>query len=238
MNLGQAVYRLIAGRTPRRRDESTEAMVKRAISEAGGVSQLARSIGVARTTVQRWNKGSVPTQESTELLRAVLRRADLNYARAARLAARDQLIVRGRMKGRTGGRTIDLGKYLTPGTMGRAVEAYLKGASAYDLHVIVWNGIYDKHYRWMFQPPGGVAQGGPAAAQQAVQRAGDPGGMSGGGGASGGRSGDDDEDEDEDGFDLGADDDFGDFYDDSLIYEDYDIAANDGYEFSVGGATG
>jgi hypothetical protein len=233
MNLGQAVYRLIAGRTPRRRDESTEAMVKRAIAEAGGVSQLARSIGVARTTVQRWNKGSVPTQESTELLRAVLRRADLNQARAARLAARDTLIVKGKMKGRPGGRTIDLGKYLTPGTMGRAVEAYLKGASAYDLHVIVWNGIYDKHYRWMFQPPGGLAQAGPAAAQQAVQHAADPGGMSGGGGGGGGRSGDD---EDDDLFrynDYDEDD-----YDDSLIYEDYALDANDGYEFAVGGASG
>jgi hypothetical protein len=234
VNLGQAVYRLIAGRTPRRRDESTEAMVKRAIAEAGGVSQLARSIGVARTTVQRWNKGSVPTQESTELLRAVLRRADLNQARAARLAARDTLIVKGKMKGRPGGRTIDLGKYLTPGTMGRAVEAYLKGASAYDLHVIVWNGIYDKHYRWMFQPPGGLAQAGPAAAQQAVQHAADPGGMGGAGSGGGGFQARATGPEGEDLDDFDDDD----LYDDSLIYEDYDIGANDGYEFAVGGASG
>lgn len=234
MNLGQAVFRLIAGRTPRKRDESPEAMIKRAIAEAGGVSQLARSIGVARTTVQRWNRGSVPTQESQELLRAVLRRADLSAARAARLATRDQLIVKGKMKGRPGGRTIDLGKYLNPGTMGRAVEAYLRGASAYDLHVIVWSGINDKNYRWMFQPPGGVAQGGPQAVQEAVRDA-IPGGPVGdGGGGAGGAVAFDPgfTDWDEDGA-----------YDDDMIgdlaYEDfYDIADNDGYDFAVGGVSG
>lgn len=233
MNLGAAVFRLIAGRTPRRRDESTEAMVKRAIAEAGGVSQLARSIGVARTTVQRWNKGSVPTQESTELLRAVLRRADLSAARAARLAARDTLIVKGKMKGRPGGRTINLGKYLTPGTMGRAVEAYLRGASAYDLHVIVWNGIYDRHYRWMFQPPGGIAQRDPAAIREAVTDA-SPGG-GGGGGSAARASGP--EGEDLDVFDDGPDYDFG---DDLIgdIGDHYDIGDNDGYEFAVGGVSG
>jgi transcriptional regulator with XRE-family HTH domain len=228
VNLGQAVFRLIAGKTPRRADESASSMVKRAIAEAGGVSQLARSIGVARTTVQRWNRGSRPTQESVELLRSVLRHADLSERRAARLAASDSLIMRGKMKGRPGGRTIDLGKYLTAGTMGRAVDAYLRGASPHDLHVIVWAGITDRHYRWMFQPPGGLAQAGPEAVQRAVS------GASGGSGPSRGSGSDDDEDLD-DGFDDGDADYDGDLLD--LAYEGYDIGDNDGYEFSATGAS-
>lgn len=226
MNLGQAVWQMIAGRH-RKHDESPSTMVKRAIAEAGGVSQLAHAIGVARTTVQRWQKGAQPTEESTELLRSVLRRADMSDARARRIATRDQLTVSGLMRDgkTTRKRTIDLTPYLAGGTMGRAVEAYLRGASPYDLHVIVWAGITDRHYRWMFQPPGGIAQAGTGAVQDAL---GDATGAGGGGGGGGG---------DYEGAaygDYGDDDYDGDLLD--LVYEDYLVDANDGYEFSVGGA--
>ena len=224
MNLGQAVFRAIAGRQSKR-DESPKAMVNRAIAEAGGVSQLARALGVARTTVQRWNRGSTPTQESTELLRAVLRRADLSEARANRMSTSNHLIVSGRQgdgKGGTRKRTIDVGKYLNPGTMGRAVEAYLRGASPHDLHVIVWAGIHDKNYRWLFQPPGGIAQQGPQAVQRAVTEAmGGPDLPGGGGSPSGPSRGFDDFDDETDEYYDGED----------LMYEGdyYDIPENDGY---------
>lgn len=228
MNLGQAVYRKIAGSTPKRRDESWERMLKRAQDEAGGVSQLARAIGVARTTVQRWNKGARPTDESIELLRAVTRRADMSDARARRLATTDQLIITGTMKGRPGGRTINLTPHLAAGTMGRAVEAYLRGASAYDLHVIVWSGITDKHYRWMFQPPGGLAQQGPAAVQEHLRDAfPSGGGAMGGGGGPAWPYGEE-----------GGPDEFDDYPEDllDLAYELDVVDDNDSYEFNVSGA--
>lgn len=198
MNLGDTVYRLIAGRTHYRREEESSAdQVKRALKEAGGVSQLARSIGVARTTVQRWNKGSKPTLESQELIRSVLRRADLSQRREHRLRMADGLIVKGKQEGRN--RTINLGRYLRPGTMDKAVEAYLRGATARDLHVVVWGGITDQSYRWLFQPPGGVAQMSIADRERAASAAFGAGGSTGGGGGSaargGGGGGDDEEDE-------------------------------------------
>jgi len=246
MNLGQAVFRMIAGRHARHREESPQTMVRRALGEAGGVSQLARSIGVARTTVQRWNRGATPTLESQELLRAVLRRADLREARAARITTRNDLTVRGRQDGRE--RTVRLGRYLEPGTMGRAVEAYLRGATAADLHVIVWSGITDRAYRWMFQPPGGFAQMSPSERLRATHRAegrgggddtgggpfGAPGRSGGAGGAPGGDEGD------EDGFFEDEAEDLEEYFDDDLVGDfgdEYDVPELEpGYGFSVSGA--
>lgn len=246
MNLGEAVYRLIAGRTTRVRAEDPREMVERALAEAGGVSQLARALGVARTTVQRWNRGSTPTQESQELLRTVLRRANLTDRREDKLRLSDRLIIKGRQDGRN--RRINLSPYLAPGTMNRAVDAYLRGASPADLHVVVWSGITDRHYRWMLQPPGGLGQASSEARRAAMGKAmgggagGGSGGSSGhsggGGGPSSTRGGGDDEDEDgEDDYDGDEYDDYdGGEYLDDLYGEGLDVADNDGYEFSVGSA--
>lgn len=234
MNLGEAVYKLIAGHSVRQ-EENPRAMVQRGLREAGGVSQLARAIGVSRTTVQRWNKGSTPTQASTELLRAALRAADLSAARAARLSTTDRLTVKGRQDGRQ--RTVDLGRYLRPGTMGRAVEAFMRGASPAELHVVVFHGITDRNYQWMFQPPGGFAQMGPGARLRATHAAhsgasahgGTPGGA--GGLSSGGGQGGDDfdpSDSEEEWEEEEWDDDL---YD--LAYEGGEIDSNAGYEFGV-----
>lgn len=237
MNLGDAVFRKVSGHSPRRA-ETPKQMFERALSEAGGVSQLARSLGVARTTVQRWQKGATPTQESQELLRSVLRRADMSSRRAARLSIDDRLVIKGKQGGRA--RTVNLSPYLAPGTMGRAVEAYLNGARPRDLHVIVWSGITDQSYRWVFQPPGGVAQMTPADRVRAIHRASGGGEAAGGGGGSGGSGAstggarghsedleDDDEDDGDD--DLGGEED-GEWYDAEYDY-DYDLAPDDGYEF-------
>lgn len=232
MNLGQAVYKMLAGRTPRF-EEDPDAMVRRAIREAGGVSQLARAIGVARTTVQRWQKGSTPTLESQELLRSVLRRADLKAGREVRLRTRDRLVVSGKHDGRD--RRVNLSPYLRADTMAKAVDAYLRGASVTDIHVIVWSGITDRAYRWMFQPPGGLAQQ-PAREQREAAREAFGGGYGGGGGgggsgAPGGAGAADDDGED-----------FEDLYDDygDLRGEewDFDIGDNSGYEFAAASASG
>lgn len=216
MNLGDAVWRAVAGR-PRPREESPDELVARALREAGGVSQLARALGVARTTVQRWNRGATPTEDSQALLRSVLRRADASDARARRLGTSNALVVSGQQDGRH--RTINLGQYLRPGTMGRAVEAYLNGADRYQLWVVVWSGITDKPYRWMFQPPGGLGQARPAEQLRAARRAeeGEPAGGGGPAGPSGG-GGLDDEDEEDD-----------EEYVEDLAYEDWFVDDLDGY---------
>lgn len=228
MSLGRAVYLLIAGRAPEIEDDP-RAMVRSALDKAGGVSQLARALGIARTTVQRWNKGSVPTQESQELLRAALRREAIADAVRDRYRVSNALTVTGVTKDRPRGRTVDLGRYLAPGTMGRAVEAYLRGASPHELHIIVWAGITDTAYRGMFAPPGGIARADPTT-QGHVYRAalgggtGEPLAGGGGGGYGGGRLGDDDDD-----------DDFADYDDSDLAYEGFD-ADDSVYSMTVSSA--
>lgn len=240
MNLGQAVYKLIAQSSPKR-EESPGALVKRGLAEAGGVSQLARAIGVSRTTVQRWKKGSTPTGESQELLRAALRRADLSAGRETRIARSNSLTLKGRQGDRSAPRTIRLGPYLAPGTMAKAVEAYLRGASAADLHVVVWSGITDRNYRWLFQPPGGLGQASHATRSQAARDARQGGAGSGGGGGGSGASGGDDDDGDalgELGELGGYDDDEWDDYLDDLAYEGDVVEDLDkDYEFSIGSAS-
>lgn len=225
MNLGEAAYRAIAGRTPKR-ELDTRSQIERGVTEAGGVSQLARALGVSRTTVQRWrNRGSQPTAGSQELLKAVLRRADLREVKEAKLRTVNALTVKGHQDGRP--RTVVLrAPYLAPGTMGRAVEAYLRGATPADLWVVVWAGITDKAYRWMFQPPGGIGQAAPAEQGRAARDA--AGGHGGSGAGARGGGGDDEEDE----WDDVDEDDDGDYLDD-VAYEDAVVDVADGdYGFS------
>jgi DNA-binding transcriptional regulator YiaG len=222
MNLGEAVYRRIAQHTPKR-EESAGAMAARAQREAGGVSQLARALGVSRTTVQRWNRGSTPTVESQELLRAVLRRADLSKAREKRLSVSNALVVTGYQGGRR--RTVDLGRYLSPGTMGRAVEAYLRGASPAELHVVVWKGISGAPgYTWMFQPPAHLR---PPERPEAAERGAPVGGAgpSGGGGYVA---------PDEWGGTEWGEDDLGDYYAEEYDYADVaEFGDVGGYELTI-----
>jgi transcriptional regulator with XRE-family HTH domain len=241
MNLGQTVYRMFAGQTPTgrvRRPETPTEMIERGLREAGGVSQLARSLGVARTTVQRWNKGSEPSEDSVSLLRAALRRVDVSESRVARIAASDKLTLKGTQSQGAGrkprARTIELGPYLAPGTMQRAADAFMAGASAAQLQIVVWNGIEDKAYRSMFRPPefaGDDRQAREEASARAerLARAGSRG-LAGSGGY-GHHSGPDDGDEGEDLFDEepGEYDDAD--YADVEWVDQYEIA--DGYEFSA-----
>lgn len=238
MNLGDVVYKLLAGRTPTgrlKRPETTRELIDRGLREAGGVSQLARAIGVDRTTVQRWNKGSTPSEASVELLRTVLRKADVNEERVQRIVMSNRLDIKGEQDGRP--RTVHLGRYLERGTMQRAADAFIRGAGPAELHTIVWSGISGAPgYRWMFQPPG-WAQMSPGerlrASGRAEQLAEGPSGGGGAVGASGGafaagelgEEGADEEDEDED--------DYLDEYD--YDYEDvaYDGETNAGYEFAA-----
>lgn len=263
MNLGDAVYKVIAGRSPRR-ERDTRSMIERARDEAGGVSQLARGLGVARTTVQRWLGGAGvpggqrPKPEQERKILGYVRRAELREAREARISTSNRFILKGRQGERQ--RTINLTPYLVPGTMGRAVEAYLRGASPADLHVIVWAGITDKAYRWMLQPPGGLGQKGRGEVARAVREAqhgsgaagsagGDlgsasptGGGMGLYGGGGGGSTGEGDYDEygpqDVDVYE--GDYDEGDYLDDligDLGYEgEVPEVGDTGYEFSVSGA--
>lgn len=238
MNLGELARRMFGGRSKsgRVKPETTAEMIERGIREAGGVSQLARSLGVARTTVQRWRKGSTPSDESEQLLRTVLRRHDVPASRIERIAASDTFTISGKQDGRN--RTIRLGRYLEPGTMQKAANAFMNGASSRDLHIIIWAGITDQNYRWMLQPKGWT----PSEAARVVQTfraspdtAPPPIGAY---GAAGGAGGDD-------GEDLGEPDEYGnDYWFDETPYEDEDdygdlfadfdieVPDNSGYEFS------
>jgi transcriptional regulator with XRE-family HTH domain len=209
-------------------------MIDRGLREAGGVSQLARALGVQRTTVQRWRKGTEPSDESVALLRSVLRRVDVPESRLARISTSNRLTVTGRMDGQP--RTVHLGRYLAPGTMQKAADAFMRGADPADLHLIVWSGIDNAPgYRWMFQPDGWT-QTAPGdrlrASQRAERLAGGGSGGGGGGNVSGGDEGDD----------LGdQEDDFDEDYDDSDELYDYDDVAyadgdNSGYEFAAASA--
>ena len=106
--------------------------------------------------------------------------------------------------------------------------------------MVVFHGITDRHYQWMFQPPGGFAQMGPAARlratyaahQAATSHPGTPGG--GGGMSSGGGRDDGDDFDPEDGDEWEESDWSDDEYD--LAYEGTEVDDNAGYAFSVGSA--
>ncbi len=169
MNLGEAVYRLMSGgRSSARYDRYNRGWITEGLAQAGGVSQLARALGVQRTTVQRWQKGAEPSDESKELLRIALRQSHMTANRETRLRAQTSLTVRGDQDNRD--RTIILDqKYLSPGTLNRAVTAYLRGASVTQLHKIVWEGIHSApFYKTLFVPGGPGSQqpaGGPVRGQ-------------------------------------------------------------------------
>lgn len=194
MKIPAQIYRHVAGITPKWEQDYSPKWVSEAIARAGGVSQLARAIGVQRTTVQRWNKGATPTIESQELLRTALRTSRLSTGREGRLRASDALILRGDQDGRK--RVIDVGQYLAPGTMDRAVTAYLRGASPTELAAIVSRGVVGApFYKALIDPYRGrraPAHGAPAAG---------PRGGGGGGGGGGGAGGDDDLGDEEDEYD-------------------------------------
>lgn len=224
MDLGEAVFRLFSGgRSPR--EPYSKRWVAEGIARAGGVSQLARALGIHRTTVQGWtNKGKTPTVESQELLRVALRNARMSDSREARLRAKDEITVQGTQDdGGTRHRVIHLdARYLAPGTMNRAMSAYLAGASPAELHRVVWQGIHSApFYKAVFHPGGPGAQGRATGPRNIAPAPTAPaGGSGGGGGASGGSGGR---------YDFSGPEEFVD--DDGLAYEGW--AIDDDYGVSV-----
>ncbi len=224
MSLGDVVRQMFAGMTPSggHGQETPDQIIARGVREAGGSPQLARMLGVTERAVQRWRAGTRhPNKISLGKLRSTLQ--------SNRILTSDSLVIKGSQPNGAGRkarpRTVNLGQHLESGTMQRAADAYQRGASSADIHLIVWSGITDKEYRRLFAPPGwaGKSESERVRASERVNRlvaGGDtPGGGFGAPGASGG-GGEGDGDEEEE---------------DSDYYEDYDA---DDVAWDPGGDTG
>jgi hypothetical protein len=149
LSLGQAVYKAISGRvTEPSRDPAAD--LREAQQRAGGVSQLARALGVDRTTIQRWNRAGEPSPAGAALIEAALRVARIPTGRQERMRSAERIVLYGVQEDR-GERVIVLedGRHLTPGLWSACLSAYFAGDGPIRLGEIAKDHVTDEWYRRM-----------------------------------------------------------------------------------------
>ncbi len=163
MDLGEAIYREITGRSPHTEVATVGGAIEYLLGRAGGVAAAAaRLAGVPASTFRGWLRGRQPKAPG-ELVGAAQeqqRRDRLSRGRERRLRAPGSLSgtrVEGGIKyrgknDRSEDRTIDLGGYLDP-IEDELVDAYLAGASTDQLAEIFHEGIVGApFYSTIFDP--------------------------------------------------------------------------------------
>lgn len=104
----------------------------------GGVSGLARHLGVARTTVQRWQRGATsPKEASRSRIGSEYRNATVPEHGDIRSIGTTE--ASGRPRSISGG-------YIRPGTMDKVRETYIHTGDKEAAGKVLWKGITDDFY--------------------------------------------------------------------------------------------
>lgn len=157
--LGEQLYRHITGgRSPRTEPSTLPQALTVLVGRAGSVSAAARILDVPRRSLRDWIAGtSKPSGERP----AFIVRTAVEVERRHRLSAGREKNLRGpdrqralKISGKQGDRdrTIEIGRYLAPGTLRRVVDAYLRGESLNGLVKVLNAGITDAFYKALFSP--------------------------------------------------------------------------------------
>lgn len=154
--IGHALYRSIAQRSPDRADEYSPSWLTAIREATGGISQMARMLGVSRTTVQGWfgarggQRVSQPSDRAKALMGLAMRRIRLPAIREARLQAARKLRIEGRDRYDDRPRIITLDRtHLRPGWQDSIINGYLTGGAVGATGGLV-AAIKDKWYRGYF----------------------------------------------------------------------------------------
>lgn len=156
MTPGEAVYRLLAGGKDAGTEIGSAAASERLLmAQYGSVAGISRATGVPASTLRGWFAGRTPKGGRDRGLighaQQLQRQIRMRGRRAARLSkpgALSDLTVRGRLrysdrstpKGE-GGRSVNLGQYLSDDVGEALVDAYLAGASTDELGAILAEAV-------------------------------------------------------------------------------------------------
>lgn len=177
-------------------------------ARAGSLNAAARLAGVDRRTYQRWyerwgqGKEPRPRPGTTARLAEGIRRAQLDPARPDESAVTLRVVDRGRGRNPGGRERVltDANLRLSPGTMDRVRDAWVKTGDPESAAAAFLAGITVPFYkRWLTPPAADRSATAPGSGPSTA----DAGGIGGGGGgAGGGAGGGDDQDDDDDGDDI------------------------------------
>lgn len=175
MDLGEAVYREITGRSPYTEIDTWVGALEYLLTRGGGVaSKAARLAGVPASTFRGWLRGRQPKPERAGgvfgEVSLIERRARLPLKRERRMrrpGALHNAKISGTYGYQTstgftpssagwtggGGRDANIGPYMVDGTQDDVLDAYLEGASLDELAELFADGIGDNGwYARTFNP--------------------------------------------------------------------------------------
>lgn len=161
MDLGNALYHMITGRSARTEVNGFAGALKYVSGRYGSKAAAARALGVAPSTFRGWLSGRRPKADRaagiTGMAQRMQRRARLPKNREKRIRGMDPatvtMVAKYDYDDREQFREVPIGRYLNHTLGDRLIDAYLDGAGTTELAEIFHDGISEApFYERTFDP--------------------------------------------------------------------------------------